>query len=227
MKSNYLALAISLLVSPATFAQDKSPSLKFEKEIQAYEAADAKSPPPKNAILFAGASGIRLWTTLAKDFPDQKVINRGFGGSQIADNIYYAERLIFPHQPRIIVFQAAGNDLNAGKSPEEVAADFQKFVEKVREKLPSVKIVFMSIQPSPKRWEQAAKQKETNQRIEKYIGGQRSVYYLNAWDAFLNSEGQPREELFVADRLHHNEAGYQVRVSVTKPFLEKVDLRGG
>ena len=52
---------------------------RWEKEIAAYEASDRTNPPPKGGALFIGSSTIRLWKTLATDFPDHKVINRGFG----------------------------------------------------------------------------------------------------------------------------------------------------
>jgi hypothetical protein len=97
-------------------APANSPSARWEKEIQAYEGADKKQPPPEGAVLFTGASGIRMWQSLAKDFPDQKVINRGFGGSEMADSAYFAERIVIPYKPRLIVIQAGGNDINILKS---------------------------------------------------------------------------------------------------------------
>ena len=105
--------------------------------------------PPKGAILFIGSSSIRLWKTLARDFPEHKVINRGFGGSQIIDSVRFAERVVLPYQPKRIVFYAGGNDINAGKAPEEVCADFKAFVEKVRGALPETRIAYISIAPNP------------------------------------------------------------------------------
>lgn len=201
-------------------AEEKSPSGRFENEIKAFEAADAKSPPPQNAVLFAGASGIRMWKSLAQDFPNHTTINRGFGGSQIADNTSFAERIVFPYKPQAIVFQAGGNDINAGKSPEQVCQDFQAYVEKVRSRLPDVKIVYFSIQPSPARWSQFDKQRKANRLIEKYIEGKANLVYVNASEAFLTSDEKPREELFIADKLHHNDEGYKVRTSILKPVLD-------
>jgi lysophospholipase L1-like esterase len=221
VKSNYSWVALWLCVA-CLGAQEKSPSMRFEKEIVAYEAADAKAMPPEQAVLFSGASGIRLWKSLATDFSEFQVINRGFGGSQIADCTYYADRVILPYKPQLIVFQAGGNDLNAGKSPEQILADFKTFVAKVHTALPDVKIVYMSIQPSPARWSQAEKQIKTNALIAKYSEIEKNITYVNAWNAFLNAEGQPRDELFVADKLHHNNAGYAVRTSLIKPVLEKL-----
>ena len=63
---------------------------------------------------------IRLWKTLAQDFPEYKVLNRGFGGCQIADCTYYADRIVVPYKPRLIVLRAGGNDIAAGKTSEQV-----------------------------------------------------------------------------------------------------------
>ena len=58
---------------------------KWEPEIQKFEAADRAQMPPKGAILFVGSSSIRLWTNLVESFPKKNVIQRGFGGSTMAD----------------------------------------------------------------------------------------------------------------------------------------------
>jgi lysophospholipase L1-like esterase len=220
MNLKHLLTLVAAVCSQTLFAQDKSPSAKFEPEIQAFEAADKKSPPPENAILFVGASGIKLWKTLEKDFPEHRVINRGFGGSQIADAIYFADRIVIPYKPRTILLQSGGNDINAGKTPEQVAEDFRVFVGKVRAKLPEVRILFMSLQPSPARWSQAEKQKQTNALILKQIQAGKNMVYIEAYDAFIGADGQPREELFVADKLHHNESGYKIRTMLVLPFLK-------
>src|SRR5580698_5731015 len=64
---------------------------RWEKEIAAYEVADRKNPPAKGGILFIGSSTVRLWKTLAEDYPDHKVINRGFGGTEIVDSTHFAD----------------------------------------------------------------------------------------------------------------------------------------
>ncbi|MCX6898035.1 MAG: GDSL-type esterase/lipase family protein [Verrucomicrobia bacterium] len=208
-----------LVCAPTLFAAEKSPSQRWEKEITAFEIADKKNPPPQEAILFIGSSSIRRWKTLAHDFPGHTIINRGFGGSQIADATRYADRIIIPCKPRLIVLGAGSNDINAGKSPEQVAADFEAFVVKVRAALPDTRIAFMSINPAPVRAAQLGKQRKANQLIKQYVAAGNNLDYINIFDAFLGPDGQPREDLFVADRLHHNAAGYEVRVKITRLHL--------
>lgn len=218
--AQWFLIALAFIVAPLC-AEDKSPSAKWEKDIQAFEAMDQKSPPPQGGVLFVGASGIRLWTSLEKDFPNHQVINRGFGGSQIADVTYFADRIVVPYKSRLIVLQSGGNDINAGKTPEQVADDFKAFVVKVRTALPETRIVFFSMQPAPARWSQADKQQRGNQLIKDYIASGKNMAYLNAWDAFVGPDGMPRAELFVADRLHHNAEGYKVRADLVRPYLDE------
>lgn len=218
--AEWFLLAMAFVIAPLR-AEDISPSAKWEKDIQAFEAADKKSPPPQGAVLFVGASGIKLWTSLEKDFPNHRVINRGFGGSQIADAVYFADRIVVPYKPRLIVLQSGGNDINAGKTPEQVADDFKAFVVKVRAALPETRIVYFSMQPAPARWSQADKQKRGNQLIKEHISAGKNMAYLNAWDAFVGPDGTPRGELFVADKLHHNAEGYKLRAELVRPYLDE------
>jgi len=194
---------------------------RFEKEIRAFELADAKRPPPQGAILFIGSSGIRLWKSLAQDFPDHQVINRGFGGSHISDSVYFADRIVIPYKPKMIVFRAGSNDINAGKSPEQVAADFRAFVDKVRAALPETRIVFMSINPSPIRVANMDRERRANELIQAYVASQPNMDYIDIFTPMLGADGKPRPELYIIDRLHPNAEGYKLWTKITEPHLPK------
>ena len=211
-----LALA---LFTVSAFAEPV-PANRFEKDIVAYEQADKASPPAPGGILFTGASGIRRWTTLAEDFPRLPVLNRGFGGSQLADSLYYLDRNTLRYRPRTIVIQAGGNDLNAGKTPEQVFADFQTYVEKTRAALPEVKIVYLNIGPSPKRWEQREAQQRANALVRDYITAGKNLVYVDLWPGSLGTDGLPKPELYVEDQLHSSAAGYALRTELLKPHLQ-------
>jgi len=183
---------------------------KWEKDIAAFEKADKVSPPPKNALLFVGSSTIRLWTTLAQDFPGYPVLNRGFGGSEIADVTHFADRIIFPYEPSVIYLRSGTNDLHAGKKAAQVFADLQAFVEAVHAKMPDVDIVYISLSPSIARWNEAPQTKELNALVEQYTKTTPHVKYLDAYGVSLGPDGQPRPELFRADKLHFNAEGYKL-----------------
>ena len=153
------------------------------------------------------------------------MINRGFGGSEIADSVSFADRIVIPYRPKLIVLQAGGNDINAGKTPEQVLADFKAFVEKVRAKLPDTRIAFLSISPCPARWAEAEKEREANRLIKEYVQSGKDLDYIDLWDQFLGPDGKPREDLFRGDRLHNNAAGYKVRAAVVRPHLKGAEKR--
>jgi lysophospholipase L1-like esterase len=219
-----LVAGLSLVVGGIIPAADSPASSRWDRAIHAFEQADKRSPPPPGAVLFVGSSSIRLWKSLAYDFPQYHVINRGFGGSQIADCTQFADRIVIPYRPSAIILHAGGNDLAAGKSPARVYADFKAFVEKVRGSLPDTPIAFLALNPTPARWAQADKQKETNRLIREYIAGQKGLTFIDLWDALLGPDGRPRGDLHIADRLHPNAAGYKIRAEIVNRYLATLKL---
>jgi lysophospholipase L1-like esterase len=213
------------VVSPAS---PTTPQLQaetpFAAEINAFETADRKSPPPPGGLLFVGSSSIRFWTTLAQDFPGLPVINRGFGGSQIADSVRYADRIVLPYKPKMVVMYAGSNDLNAGKSPTQVLKDYQSFVDRVHTALPDTRLVYLSINPSVARWNQEDKVLETNRLIQRFVRSASSrslkLSYLDSHARLLNAEGKPQPDLLRADGLHLNARGYQEWTAILRPHIE-------
>jgi lysophospholipase L1-like esterase len=192
---------------------------RWEKEVAAYEAKDKTNPPPKDPLVFTGASMIRKWTSLAQDFPGQPVLNRGVGGSEIVDITHFADRIIFPYQPRMIFFRSGGNDIHNGKSVEQVFNDYKEFVATVHARLPETDIVFISLSPSIARWEQHDKEKQLNDLVKAFSLGTSNLKYCEDYDIVLGPDGQPRPELFVADKQHFNAEGYKLLAERVRPFL--------
>jgi len=208
-----------LLAAPAVAAPTNSGPARWEAEIHAFEASDATNPPPRGAIVFVGSSSIRQWITLAQDFPGFKVINRGFGGSQLEDSAAFAHRLVIPHQPKAVVLYAGDNDIAAGKSPRRVLQDFRRFVERIHAALPQTRILFISIKPSPARWHLVNEIKAANQMLENFCQKDKRLVYVDVFKSMLGADGKPRAELFVEDKLHLNRKGYELWASILRPRL--------
>ena len=220
----HLLAVLALAFAPAARADDKAPAkphdfTKWEKEIAAFEQADAETPPAKGGIVFVGSSSIRMWKTLAQDFPQHRVLNRGFGGSEIADSVYFADRIVLQYEPRMVVLYAGGNDLNNGRPPAEVFADFQAFTAKVRAKLPDAEIAYISSAGNPARWAQVENVKALNAMIAAFIKDQPHMKFIDVFPRMLGEDGLPRPEIFVADKLHMNAEGYKLWTEIVRPFL--------
>jgi arylsulfatase A-like enzyme/lysophospholipase L1-like esterase len=192
---------------------------RWEREIAAFEAADRANPPPAGATLFVGSSTVRMWKTLAEDLPGVTVINRGFGGSEIADATHFADRIIVPCAPTRIVLRAGGNDLARGKSPEQVFGDFQDFVAKVQARLPQTEVVFLSGFPTLRRRAQLAGEQRLNAMIADYCQKQPHLRYLEVWNITLDAAGQTRADLLLPDQLHLNADGYRLLAARVRSFL--------
>ncbi|MBI3467383.1 MAG: hypothetical protein HY000_30610 [Planctomycetes bacterium] len=162
---------------------------------------------------------MRLWN-LAESFPDLKCTNRGFGGSQMADSAHYADRIVVPYRPRVVVVYAGDNDIAAGKTPEQVFADAKALVTAAHTKLPQTRIVFISIKPSIQRWRLFDKMREANRLIAEFTRQDSRLGFVDVTEAMLGADGEPRPELFVKDGLHLSPAGYKLWSSLVRRQLE-------
>jgi lysophospholipase L1-like esterase len=216
--SIWVASSLLLWRVSASSAEPNHDFAKWEPEIRAFEERDRTNPPPRGGVLFIGSSMVRLWTNLAREFPRHQVLNRGFGGSEIADATHFADRILFPYEPRTVFLRAGGNDIHAGRTPEQVFNDFKEFATSVRAKLPKAEIVYISGFPSIERWSQAEKEHVLNDMISAYVRQTPGLKYVDAWDLPLGADDKPRPELF-ADKLHLNAEGYKMLADRVRPFL--------
>ncbi|MCG3127990.1 MAG: hypothetical protein CHACPFDD_02863 [Phycisphaerae bacterium] len=203
-------------------AQQAEPDPKrWSSAIQSFEEWDRKNSHPKDALLFVGSSTIVNWHT-AQSFREWPVINRGFGGSHLAEVTHYADQVVLPYAPRAIVLYAGDNDIAAGRSAEQVSNDFAAFVARVRAKLPQTPIVFLSIKPSGARWAHWPTMQDANRRIAEQCRRGEKLTFVDVGAALLNDRGVPRDELFLSDRLHLNADGYAACERVLRPVLGEV-----
>lgn len=205
---------------PTVDNREVRPPSVWEDTIAKFEAADRTSPPPKNGIVFIGASSIVRWN-LPEYFPElgANAINRGFGGSLAADSAHFADRIVIPYKPRIVVFYAGDNDVETPTKPEQIAAAFFEFDQKVHKALPDTKIIFISIKPSLRRFAFMDKIKGANALVKDYIGKHKNLAYMDIVPQMLDANGKPRPELLVEDGLHMTAAGYKVWTAALKPML--------
>ena len=162
-----------------------------------------------------------MWETLKTDFSQVPVVNRGFGGSELSDVVRFADRIVVPYSPRLVVLYAGDNDLAAGKSPAQVFKDFQSFIDAIHQKLPRTRVAFVAIKPSIARWSIVDKIRETNQLIRDRIRKDNWLVYVDVFTPMLNESGQPRPELFLEDGLHMNAKGYAIWHDLIAPLTAK------
>lgn len=214
MVRRFLALLCFAFVPLAPAAPEK-----WAADIDKFTAADAAQPPAKNGIVFVGSSSIRRWTTLAEDFAGLPVINRGFGGSQLSDAAFYAERIVTPYEPRTVVVYSGENDLAAGRTPEDVLQSFQVLRAKIHRAVPTARIVFIGIKPSPSRLKHRDAFGRANALIAEFCATDQRLTFLDVHAPMLDASGEPQADLFIEDRLHLNAKGYALWTKLLRPYL--------
>ncbi|MDM0012605.1 SGNH/GDSL hydrolase family protein [Variovorax sp. J22P168] len=206
--------------APASAAAYAAAQARWRNELGAFAATDRDRLPAAGGVLFVGSSTIRMWSRLAQDFRDHPVVlNRGFGGSTMADCSLFARDLVVRYQPRLVLVYAGDNDLAEGRTPLQVLESFAQFVNTVRAELPGTRIAYISIKPSPSREKLLPLVREANHAIEAYLQRLPDSDYIDVFTPMLDAEGRPRAELFLGDRLHMNDEGYRLWQSLIASHL--------
>jgi lysophospholipase L1-like esterase len=221
LASTMFALGAAAQADPLARAQTAaSPdyiaaSTRWHGSLAAFDSADRQRLPGEGGVLFVGSSTIRFWTHLADDFRQLPVvINRGFGGSTMADCSLFTRELVVRYKPRHVLVYAGDNDLAEGRTPLQVLESFAQFARTVREALPDTRISYISVKPSPLRESILPKVRETNNIISAYVATLANSEYIDIYTPMMGADNRPRADLFLGDRLHMNESGYRLWQSV-------------
>jgi lysophospholipase L1-like esterase len=193
----------------------------FYGEIQHFKRQDSAQFPPQNAILFVGSSSFRKWEDVQAYFPDKKIINRGFGGSELSDLIRYVNMIIIPYHPKQIVIYAGENDLAYSDTitPAIVLSRVKTLFTQIRSALPEVPIIYVSIKPSPSREKLMPEMEEANKMIKRFLLTKKKMVFIDVYHKMLDKNSKPMPGIFLEDNLHMNAIGYHIWQKAIAPYL--------
>jgi lysophospholipase L1-like esterase len=181
---------------------------------------------PKGGIIFYGASNFARWKEINTDLAPYHVVNHGFGGSTDKRLVKHADKLLFPLEPSIVVFQTASNDyLFMTGSDEAQAAKCLEHKKQMfayfHEMLPDAEFVVLSGLLTPGRADDVGVTRLVNEGLKEFSA---SVDYLRFVDASaLTFDGSAFDEsLFVADGFHLNRKGQQAWAQHIIPVLQEL-----
>lgn len=229
--SGALSLALLLALSaPGLAAQvagenagavaDPDPT-RFAEDFEEFAAWDAKNSYPQDAVLFVGSSSIVRWNTAAA-FPNLRVINRGFGGSQASDATHWVEEAVLAYDPAVVVYYEGDNDVSAGKKSDQVFEDMAAFAQAVHAHDPSTHVVFLSVKPSLLRWSNWSEMQAINDRLLMLSLQRPTIHFVDVANPMLGADGTPMPNLFVSDGLHMTQDGYDIWNRVVGPVLARL-----
>ncbi len=210
-----LLLSMNFLAS----AQEKGPE-RWEETIKKIEAKNAEKPLASGAVLFVGSSSIAKWQDVDAYFPDQRVLNHGFGGSDFKDLLHYADRLIYPYKPSKVFIYEGDNDLASGASPQQIMKRAKKLRKQIKKALGDTPVVFISPKPSVARWALKAEYEELNAMLNKYAETEDNTEFADVWTPALDNDGKVFEDIFLEDNLHMNAKGYKIWQEALMPYVE-------
>ena len=190
------------------------------------QGASAECAAERSLAAFVGSSSIAKWGTLAKDFPLMCVINFGVEGSaQLPDGQMIAgvKKLIdevISWRPKVVVLYVGENDLWVGNSPEEVHGAIREVTKQLEAALPEVRIVYISLKPSPRRWNIVGEIVAVDRMLQEDAWTDPRLSFADVFSWMLDERGEVRSDLFTPDGLHMNEFGYAIWTHVVTEALK-------
>lgn len=220
MKQNHWYCIVLLMISYlSAVAQEKTGPERFESDIASYEEYDKAHPFPEGAVLFVGSSSVKMWKTMDDDLSQVTAVNRGFGGSQFSDLLYYLDRIVTSYKPSKIFIYEGDNDISSGKKIKDILNDAMKVRQQIASKLPEVPVYFIAAKPSVARWKLQKKYEQFNSLLAVYASETARTGFVNVWQPALDENGEVRTDIFLEDNLHMNEKGYAIWTKAIQPFL--------
>lgn len=222
--SRTLSVGVLVLIagSGVSSAQQR-PSPPFWPEIRTFLKQDADHGVTSCRTVFVGSSSIRLWHHLAQDMAGRLVIRRGFGGAHLDHVSLYFDVLVARHRPRSVVLYAGENDISAGRRPKDVLASLERLMAVKRRALGATPVHYIAIKPSPRRWHEFERQSLANALIKRLAAATDDLVYVDIVGAMLDN-GRPKQ-IFLADKLHMNRAGYRIWTKVVRRALAASGVR--
>jgi lysophospholipase L1-like esterase len=183
---------------------------RFRSEVDSIQEKYLNLKTKKNLIVFTGSSSIRMWDSLGYYFPGRKLINAGFGGSQMSDLLFYADRLILQYNPSQVVIYEGDNDLFSNENPASIAEEVERLILLINKELPKTRIILLSAKPSPSRWSKRDAYLSLNSLFKQLAEEYKYVRFVDVWTPLISASGRPDASLYLSDSLHINDMGYRL-----------------
>lgn len=194
----------------------------YEEKVAAFMSENAKLK--EGQIVFLGDS-ITAGYKLNAHYSDLdlETYNRGISGDTANWIMARIQVSVLDILPSKIILMIGTNDINAGKSAEEIAVLYEHILELFSSQLPQTEVFCVSIIPQNTDYsEDAAKNnlriQETNARIES-LAEKWGYQYVNLYDELKDENGFLKRS-YSTDGLHLGNKGYKVWTNTMKKFLK-------
>jgi lysophospholipase L1-like esterase len=166
-----------------------------------------------------GSGGKEIWKQY---YGKRHAVNLGIGGDQTQHVLWRLDHgNLDGIHPKLAVVMIGTNNCGSNTS-EEIADGVKAIVEKLRTKVPEIKVLVLDIFPrGPNAEDHLRKVNEAaNERIAKLADGEH-VFYLDIGPKFLGPDGTLSKEI-MPDLLHPNAKGYEIWATSIEPTIVKL-----
>lgn len=178
-------------------------------------------------LLFLGDSITQGWfenATWKRHYGPRRSANFGIGGDRTQHVLWRVEHgEIDGLAPKVAVLMIGTNNIGTN-TPAEIAQGIEAIVKKLREKLPSTKVLLLGVFPRGARGDKELtslevdpRPAEINRLIEKLADG-KTVTYLDISKSFLDPDGKIPRSL-MPDFLHLSDEAYRCWAEAMEPTL--------
>jgi lysophospholipase L1-like esterase/predicted esterase len=178
----------------------------------------------QGAVVFFGDSITQSWGSLAEDFPNFKVANRGISGDTTRGLRARLQDDVIAVHPRAVSILIGTNDLDQGSEAKDVVDNLKAIVADLQKANPKLPIIISKVMPrGAKAGKYPDKIKELNGLYEQAFADNPLITFCDTWSLFDAGDGQCKKEEF-DDMLHPNGKGYAKWVEALKPVFAKAGL---
>ena len=197
----------------------------MEDAVLEYEKQEIK----KGQIVFYGPSNFTRWSKKWDHIPMDEallgksgakcVINRGFGSTCAEHQLYYYPRMIKPLEPKVLVYSFSGNGASFGYSIEESWEIAQRVIAYARTDFPDIQIYLCGFNPSYKdpNAAQIASHKRFHSWLKAFCEETPNCHFI---DILACEEIATRKDIYVEDKVHFNQMGYDIYTEIFKEALK-------
>jgi len=194
--------------------------LPFDQEVkQIQQRNDSLWDNSKETIVFTGSSSIRFWSDIQERFPQQQVLNTGFGGSQFSDLEHYLDELILNYKPVKVFIYEGDNDIFAKKRPRKILKRAEYILGILQQRNPNMEIVLISAKPSISRWKYRGRYRRLNRKLDRLASKTDGIDFVDVWYPMLDKR-KVKQDIFIEDGLHMNDKGYDIWYDVIKNYID-------
>jgi len=178
-------------------------------------------------LVFIGDSITHGWEKEGKEvwrkyYGSRNAVNLGIGGDTTENVLWRLDHgNIDGIAPKAAVVMIGTNNTGMKNTPEEIAEGVKAIVEKLRTKLPDMKVLLLGIFPRGQH-DYAGRQNnaKANEIIAK-LADDKGVFYLDIGQRFLSPDGTISKEI-MHDYLHLTPKGYEIWAEAIEPTVSRL-----